>query len=163
MNKKALSPIVATLLLIAFSIALGIVVMNWGKAYIEQKAEFTAGPQDESACSMIEFSIIKVSGKDRVCYSPDAGYIEAFIENGPDARLDNLNIRLVGSRGVETFASILDSPLERGASLHLKAAYPSQIGELHQIKLIPTVSSKGQIIICNSHENIYESIPLCLE
>ncbi|MFC1728027.1 archaellin/type IV pilin N-terminal domain-containing protein [Nanoarchaeota archaeon] len=36
MNKKALSPLVATLLLVVFAIALGSVVMSWGKAYVEQ-------------------------------------------------------------------------------------------------------------------------------
>lgn len=36
MNKKALSPLVATLLLVIFAIALGSVVMSWGKEYVEQ-------------------------------------------------------------------------------------------------------------------------------
>lgn len=35
MNKKAVSPLVATILLIVFALALGTVVMNWGKVYIE--------------------------------------------------------------------------------------------------------------------------------
>lgn len=38
MNKKALSPLVATLLLVIFAIALGSVVMSWGKEYVEQAA-----------------------------------------------------------------------------------------------------------------------------
>ena len=39
MNKKAVSPLVATLLLVVFAIALGSVVMSWGKAYVESATE----------------------------------------------------------------------------------------------------------------------------
>jgi len=35
MNKKGVSPLVATILLIVFSLILGTVTMNLGKAYIE--------------------------------------------------------------------------------------------------------------------------------
>ena len=36
MNKKGLSPLMATLLLVIFAIALGSVVMSWGKEYVEE-------------------------------------------------------------------------------------------------------------------------------
>jgi flagellin-like protein len=36
MNKKGLSPLIATLLLVIFAIALGSIVMSWGKEYVEQ-------------------------------------------------------------------------------------------------------------------------------
>ena len=38
-NKKALSPLVATFLLVAFSLVLGSVVMNIGKSYVERLSE----------------------------------------------------------------------------------------------------------------------------
>ncbi|MBI2139848.1 hypothetical protein HYU14_02910 [Candidatus Woesearchaeota archaeon] len=34
-GKKALSPLVATLILVVFALAIGTVTMNWGKAYVE--------------------------------------------------------------------------------------------------------------------------------
>jgi hypothetical protein len=36
MNKKALSPLVATVLLVIFSLAIGTITMNWGKNYVEK-------------------------------------------------------------------------------------------------------------------------------
>ncbi len=36
MNKKALSPLVATILLVVFSLAIGTITMNWGKNYVEK-------------------------------------------------------------------------------------------------------------------------------
>ncbi len=35
MNKKALSPLIATLLLVIFAIVVGAVTMSWGKNYVE--------------------------------------------------------------------------------------------------------------------------------
>jgi len=39
MNKKAISPLIATILLLAFAIALGSAVMAWGKGLIEKSAD----------------------------------------------------------------------------------------------------------------------------
>lgn len=41
MDKKALSPLVATLLLVVFALAIGAVTMNWGKSYVENIKEGT--------------------------------------------------------------------------------------------------------------------------
>ena len=39
MNKKALSPLVATVLLVVFALVIGTITMNWGKSYVEGIAE----------------------------------------------------------------------------------------------------------------------------
>ncbi len=39
MNKKALSPLVATILLVLFSLIIGTITMNWGKSYVEKIEE----------------------------------------------------------------------------------------------------------------------------
>ncbi len=50
MNKKALSPLVATLLLVISALVLGAVTMTWGRAYAEGTEEVAAEePETESA------------------------------------------------------------------------------------------------------------------
>ena len=39
MGKRGLSPLIATVLLVAFSIALGSVIMSWGKNLVETNAD----------------------------------------------------------------------------------------------------------------------------
>lgn len=34
MNKKAISPLIATVLLVLFALVLGAITMNWGKSYV---------------------------------------------------------------------------------------------------------------------------------
>jgi len=39
MNKKALSPLVATMILVVFALIIGAITMNWGKSYVESLEE----------------------------------------------------------------------------------------------------------------------------
>jgi flagellin-like protein len=161
MNKKALSPLVATILLIAFAIALGVVVMNWGKAYIEEKAEFTAGPRGSAACGVMDLSAIKVGGNDRVCYDPADNSITAFLENGPDVRIDDISVRVVGSGGIEEIETTLGDPLEKGGSAKIKFNYPANVGAVQQVKFTPIVISEGERIPCTGEAAVSESISKC--
>ena len=43
MNRRGLSPLVATVLLIAFAVALGAVIMSLGKSYVESIPETPVG------------------------------------------------------------------------------------------------------------------------
>ncbi|MBW2974327.1 hypothetical protein KY366_01285 [Candidatus Woesearchaeota archaeon] len=49
-NKKALSPLIATLLLVVFALVIGTITMNWGRLYIEKiKTEPQAAEAVDSA------------------------------------------------------------------------------------------------------------------
>ena len=52
-SKKAISPLVATILLLAFAVALGSVVMSWGKGLIEKAS------QDKQEITVEECKIAK--------------------------------------------------------------------------------------------------------
>ena len=39
MNKRAISPLIATILLVLFALVLGAITMNWGKSYVEAVEE----------------------------------------------------------------------------------------------------------------------------
>ena len=161
MDKRAISPLVATILLIAFAIALGLVVMNWGRSYIEEKAEFTAGPRDVSACNLVELSIIKVGGKDRICYNPSSHTIELFLENGPEIEVDDLQVRIVGSTGIKTLDSVLEKPLERAVSAQVLFNYPSGIGDVQQVKLTPVLDVGAEPVFCTNKAVVSEEVGQC--
>jgi flagellin-like protein len=52
MNKKAVSPLIATVLLIAFAVALGAIVMNWGSGYVKSMQDYSK----ENSESMVRCS-----------------------------------------------------------------------------------------------------------
>jgi len=160
MNKRAISPLIATILLIAFAIALGLVVMNWGKSYIEEKAEFAVGPQDSSACNFVELSFIQVGGADKICFNSDTLSIEAFIENGPERAIDNLNVRIVGNV-IENVGSVLESPIGEGLSAQVKLNYPASVGLVQQVKITPVLDVEEGAIACAKKAVVAENIKPC--
>ena len=64
-NKKGVSPLIATVLLIAFAVALGAIVMNWGRGYVEDTQDFArSSSENQLACSSdveMDFRIIDVN------------------------------------------------------------------------------------------------------
>ena len=51
-NKKSISPLVTTIILLAFAVALGSVVMSWGKGLIESKVAPEKGVTLEQNCDI---------------------------------------------------------------------------------------------------------------
>jgi len=160
MNKKALSPLIATLLLIGFAVVLGLVVMNWGKAYIEEKAEFVAGPSAESVCPVVKLSIIKVGEAQKVCYNPSEKTITVFIENGPDAAIENLQARVIGSAGIFTVDKALTEEMEPASSMQLKFNYEN-VGEVQQVKITPRFETDHGTNFCINQAVVSEDLSQC--
>jgi len=51
MNRKALTPLLATILLLVFALVIGTITMNWGKEYVDQLALEDPSSAQESVIS----------------------------------------------------------------------------------------------------------------
>lgn len=57
-NKKGISPLIATVLLIGFVVAVAAVVMLWGKGFVKERAEKEGAlSQAQLECNLIEIEI----------------------------------------------------------------------------------------------------------
>ena len=154
-GKRGISPLIATVLLISFSVALGAVVMSWGQTYIAQKAEFATGVQEySSGCAQAEISILTVRDTPRVCYR--FGQVEIYINNGP-VELSGIKASVIGDKDVSNVENALASPLAAQSVASLKLAFDSGLGVLQQVKLTP----KADATLCAAKTIIAESIPPC--
>lgn len=100
MNKRAVSPLIATVLLIAFSVALGAVVMNWGTQYVKDTSEDSASNSDvKLACSTgVSLEFIKIDGVTQVYYTNSSNElnISALITNGPTP-IEGIKVTVIGN------------------------------------------------------------------
>ena len=115
MNKKGISPLVSTLLLIVTAIGIGILVMNWGRAELETRA----------VCSIdTEIKYVSLNDVPQVCYSGsgDNGFIKVLVENGPNINVDSLLFTAIGSSQIYNTA-LPDSKIEKGYSLQKLIPY----------------------------------------
>lgn len=159
-SKKGISPLIATILLIAFSIALGAVVMSWGEAYVEDKAEFVQGVQEAgTGCANAKLSIISVAGQPQICYKQNL--IEVLVDNGPLVDVSDIHVRVAGSSDVYVRESILDEPLKRGSSRKIVFVV-ADVGAIKQIKLTPQIFVGNTLAMCSQGTVVVENINPCI-
>ena len=154
-DKRGLSPLAATLLLIGFSIAMGAIVMSWGQGFIEEKAEFVAGVEAAPLeCSKVVIKVIEVGGAPKMCI--DNGNIKAFIENGP-VTIDNIQARVVGTEGIITNEAILSERLAKGQAV--ETSFPAN--GVKQVKLTPYILINRDKQYCSEQAVTYENLVPC--
>ena len=95
-SKKGVSPLIATILLIAFAVALGSVVMNWG-------LNLNLGKSTD-ICRAVEIKIRNVDVAE-TCFGGVGtnGYINFIIDNTGATDISGLAIWMVGDKGTKLF------------------------------------------------------------
>ena len=89
MNKKAVSPLISTILLLISAIALGIVVMNWGKAAV----------LEETKCDDAGIGIITFDGAPQLCFK--GGKIDYKLENNGDSAISAVIVHVIGDEDID--------------------------------------------------------------
>lgn len=159
-NKRGITPLVATILLVAFSVGLGALVMSWGEDYIEAKAEFVQGTAEvKSGCDAAEISIIRIGGQDQACAGPNG--LQLWIDNGPSIDLYNIHARIAGNNGVEVKDDILPGPLLRANAIKAIVPYDTSVGPILQVKLTPKIWTGSNVAICSQTSITLERVQPC--
>ena len=151
-GKKGITPLMATLLLISFAVALGVVIMNFGRAQIES----------ESECSInIGLQISKVGGETQFCLDRTSNQIFLIVENGINIKVEGLTMNIIGTKKATT-QELNDAKIEKaGAYLKYVDYNVNEMGEVRQIKIIPKVQMYDKELICQEKAIILEDIRDC--
>ena len=103
-GKKAVSPLIATVLLIAFAVALGAVVMNWGRGYVEDTANIARERSDtEVTCTAdVTLAFVEIDNVAQICYNVTTGVpanntMFMIMENKKQKNIEKVQVRLIGS------------------------------------------------------------------
>ena len=159
-SRKGITPLVATILLVAFSVGLGALVMSWGEEYIEQKAEFVQGTAEiKSGCDASKINVIQIGGQVQACVGRDV--LQLWIDNGPDMDLYNIHARIAGERSIDVIGEILEGPLLKSNAIKAEVPYDTSIGKILQVKLTPKIWTGKDIAICAQSAINVERLPVC--
>jgi flagellin-like protein len=159
MDKKGVSPLIATIILIAMSVGMGVAVMSWGEEYIEGKAEFVQGIQETvTSCDTVSMSIVTISGVQQLCIA--GTIVKGLIDNGPDANIEEIHARVIGESGISVDESILSQPLPRGSAAQVTIE-SGAVGAVSQIKLTPSIIIGGKTVACAKQAVLAENIKPC--
>ena len=137
MNKKAISPLASTIMLIVLAVGVGVVVMNWGRAELEA----------ESKCPVdTQLQLLTLNNEYQLCYSGsgDNGIIKATLENGPNTNVHSILITIIGSNKPYN-TNPADSAIEKGYAAQIVIPYDFTIfGDVKQIKITPRIQTYSE-------------------
>ena len=130
-GKHAVSPLIATVLLIAFAVALGAVVMNWGRTQI------TGNTPTEGLCNNVNFGVEKINDKPNVCYSPNN--ILVFVHNDGNQVINKLKVIVLSGLGKEPYNKDVEIEIQPFETKKLTINIPKNYGQIEKIRMIPYV------------------------
>ena len=154
-NKKAISPLIATLLLIAFTVALGVMIMNFGKNLLN----------DYGGCDSIDIAIDEIQNS--LCYKEESSEIAFTIINKGKTEVSSLtfqtiNTQLTGQDRFKEF-NLPNSKIAPGA-YHV-GTHPYIKPEGFVIKFIPKITFNNGEQICPDQaieiNSLTEDVPAC--
>lgn len=161
-NKKGVSPLIATVLLIAFSVALGAVVMNWGTSYVRDTSEASeANSDDKVMCStVVDVEFTEVNGVKRVFYSNGTANITLIIgvRNTGNQDINGFYVSMIGNTDIRTekYEFNSGSILLKGYAKSFNQVFNDSItvteyltgDKLVGIELVPFTMVNGREVTC---------------
>jgi flagellin-like protein len=145
-NKKAISPLIATVLLVAFVIILAILVWFWYAEIIEDWTEKSGITGDQQCAMDVDFVINSATP------NPGNTAILFEIENKGAIHINNFRIILKGSTGL-TATNETNLGVLMATTSQLSMNYDSiNLGNVETIDIIPIISVQGQVFTCNQKQ-----------
>ncbi|MDD3264034.1 MAG: hypothetical protein PHT94_04025, partial [Candidatus Nanoarchaeia archaeon] len=166
MFKKGVSPLIATVLLIAFTVAIGSVVMNWGTSYIkEEQVKATSTSDVRLTCATnVNLKLMKISNLQDYCYTNDS---------------ENVTISVRLTKGIEVLKGIRVNMISNSTSktldysqyiedlnfnLKLTGFSTNVINEnnlIEYVELVPYIDNNGESYFCSGASLVISDLDLC--
>ena len=142
-NKKGISPLIASILLVAFVILIGSIVIFWGRSFIKERAQKEGElAEKQLKCENIEIEIKNAKKIER----------NIELENKGNLAIDGFILRVIsGGSGSEKIIQKVD-PLKPAP-----ITYSFSLGEDAKIDLIPALKPEGSnapLVPCSNKHKV---------
>ena len=151
-SKVTISPLIATVLLIAFSFALGAVVLSWGESFVEARAEFVNDPNEVTAgCNGVQLQLVNINNVPYGCFTDQS--IEFILDNQGE-RVTGLQAKIISRETIQVLENVIDTPVLPGDTKRITIPYTGD--PVLQVRLIPVVTEDTDIS-CSTHAVVLNS------
>src|SRR3989338_2831765 len=148
-NKYGITPLMIGFLLISLAGAVGVVVMNLGRAEVEDAAQC---PVD------IGLKFAQISGLDQICFDSSKREVRFTVENGVNIKVEGLIVNIIGASDAKTQDLTQAKIIKVGKFLGKIPYDAATLGKPMQIKITPKVLLYDQEQICQENTLIAENI-----
>jgi hypothetical protein len=157
-GRKGIAEMISVVLLVAFSVAIAALVMNWNTDWIKKTSDEAGSGSDLMInCNLnLGLGIDEVDGERQICYNNNTKQIKVVLENTRNTEIDDVQMRVLTDLSMYG-PSALDSVYSSGGRLSIKpgqavVAYFNTTnrlnGTIQKINLFPGVLTKGEIALC---------------
>lgn len=157
MNKRGISPLIASVLLIAFTVTLFLIISTWVQRSIVEPGLEESGEKVTKTLDCLSAKL-KI---DSACKGADDKKIKISVDNEGDIALQDLQVRIVGSTNVETFnAGKVLQPLERynSGDKPVTQTGDGSVGVISSLEVYPVLESG----ICRSNPATKKALSTCV-
>lgn len=154
-GRKGVSPLIATVLLIAFAVALGAVIMNWGRGFVQDRtADVEKTTKIETGCALdVDFEISERKGTPQICYAGGGsqGYVEFTLENTGKRDIKKIAIVIEGELGIFQNSSLNGTSMLAGVGAtkqNITYSY-TQYGNIEYVRFTPVIDIAGVDTPCS--------------
>ena len=154
MNKKAISPLLATVFLIAFAVSLAVIVININAVVVEPgNATIEVKVNENEACKGVNLEVAVIDTR-YVCYRNESGktFIDYILKNIGEKSVRKLKVIILGTKGSSDRTFTLNEewePLElldkRNAGVEFNA---TRVGIPKEVTFVPIIYYKNQEVKC---------------
>ncbi len=154
-NKRGISPLIATVLLIAFAVALGAVVMNWGRSYIESTQTSVQEQADtEITCSTnVKIAAVSVGSTTKICYNDTSHQVKFIIENTGRQTIKKLKVQIINTNNTVNSTTIVQD-IEPG---ELYSGTASYTGSFQQLRIVPIIMVGQSYVTCSNAAKSFDT------
>ena len=153
-DKKGISPLIATVLLIAFAVALGAVVMSWGNQVYEDSQNLSI------ICEKSELGVFTfANGINDVCIDQDNLLMTIEVIKG---EIIDFKIVVVGSKQILSVNEVIEYSLTDGDLEKIIIPYDKYFyGDINEVRVMPIVGGIDNSQICSENYLTISTIPNC--
>lgn len=149
LGKRAMSPLLSTFILIGFAIALGGVVMSWGKSGYSVEKPI-------GGCEQTSLEVISYGSNSGLCNTDNR--LHFTVQNNGEIALTGARISLVGSSGV--YSGVINTRVAIADVIRSNLLHPN-IGDIEKVIFIPKFNHLGEEKLCPKQGFATEGIGDC--
>jgi len=148
LNRRGISPLIATVLLIAFAVSIGTMIMNWGKDAVAV-----------GDCTETKLEVQMFSEKPVFCYDTLNTKINVMIKNVGSTDVNRLKMRVITPDFSTEDRDLTDSAIKSG-DIKTKNIDYVHSGKF-RVEIIPVISVGGKERICSDKYIYIDDIGPC--
>ena len=152
-NKKGISPLIATVLIIAFTIAVAVIIMSWGTRFVRETTETTSEKtEEELACATsLNFDVSATSSED----GSDA--FSLTIDNKGETKITKAIVRVYNTTGSVFPTEITQEkpatgqmPLPAFGASTYSLSTEGNLKNVDKVEVIAVIEKDGAVITCSN-------------